>query len=82
MDCRTLGPQFCSSSSLLAFWVSLCILPVYELHSLYLGFFINIFAFAVLFGEKTMENGKKENWYFFKNKKKFFGLFFDVALAC
>ena len=44
-DCRIPGPQFCSSPSLLAFWVPLCILPVYELESLFLGFFINIFAF-------------------------------------
>ena len=44
-DCRFPGPQFCSLPSLLAFWVPLCILPVYELESLFLGFFINIFAF-------------------------------------
>ena len=30
----------CSSPSLLAFWVPLCILPVYEVESLFLGFFL------------------------------------------
>ena len=40
-----LGHCFCPSPSLLAFSVPLCILPVYELESLFLGSFINIFAF-------------------------------------
>ena len=45
----------CSSPSLLAFWVPLCILPVYELESLFLGFFFNIFAF---YRSKKKKKGK------------------------
>ena len=36
----------CSSPSLLAFWVPLCILPVYELESLFLGFFLIYLLFT------------------------------------
>ena len=44
-DFKPLGRCFCPSPSLLAFSVPLCILPVYELESLFLGSFFNIFSF-------------------------------------